>query len=78
MALVHLKIKKFWAQLITLSTYKSVWLLSHTCLVAIAQHDMKLKRSTYEVLQILSISLTDKTHLCDLFDKANFNDVKDL
>ncbi len=33
------------------------------CLVAIVQHDMKLKRSTYEVLQILSISLTDKTHL---------------
>ena len=39
---------------------------------------MKLKRSTYEVLQILSISLTDKTHLRDLFDKPNFNDVKDL
>ena len=47
------------------------------CLVAIVQHDMRLKRSTYEVLQILSISLTDKTHLRDLFDKTNFNDVKD-
>lgn len=23
-------------------------------------------------------SLTDKTHLRDLFDKTNFNDVKDL
>ena len=30
------------------------------CLVAIVQHDMKLDRSTYEILQILSISLTDK------------------
>ena len=50
----------------------------HTyCLVAIVQHDMRLERSTYEVLQILSISLTDKTHLRDLFDKTNFNDVKD-
>ena len=29
------------------------------CLVAIVHHDMQLKRSTYEVLQILSISLTD-------------------
>ena len=48
------------------------------CLVAIVQHDMKLKRSTYEVLQILSISLTDKTHLRNLFDKTNFNDVKEL
>ncbi len=48
------------------------------CLVAIVHHDMKLERSTYEVLQILSISLTDKTHLTDLFDKTKFNDVKEL
>lgn len=40
------------------------------CLVAIVHHDMQLKRSSYEVLQILSISLTDKTHLRDLFDKT--------
>lgn len=58
-------------------TYKSVWLLSYIVL-RIVYHDMKLKRSAYEVLQILSISLTDKIHLHDLFDKANFNDVKDL
>lgn len=48
------------------------------CLVAIVQHGMKLERSIYEVLQILGISLTDKTHLRDLFDKNNINDVKDL
>ena len=41
------------------------------------QHDMKLKRSTYEVLQILSISLTDKTPLSELFDKTYSNDVKE-
>ena len=61
----HLKIKKFWG-----TTENAVRIQ--------IQHDMKLKRSTYEVLQILSISLTDKTHLRDLFDKTNFNDVKDL
>lgn len=37
---------------------------------------MHLERSTYEVLQILSISLTDKIPLRKLFDKTNFNDVK--
>jgi len=42
------------------------------------QHDMKLERSIYEILQILGISLTDKTHLRDLFDKKNINDVNDL
>ena len=48
------------------------------CLVAIVQHDMQLKRSTYEVLQILSKSLTDKTPLRELFEKTNFNNVKEL
>lgn len=36
-----------------------------------------LDRSTYEVLQILSISLTDKTHLRDLFEKPKLQDDKD-
>ena len=38
---------------------------------------MKLEGSTYEVLQILSMSLTDKTNIRDLFDKTKFNDVKE-
>jgi len=41
------------------------------------QHDMQLERSTYEVLQILGISLTDKTPLKDLFSKTKFNNIKD-
>ena len=44
----------------------------------VKQHDMKLERSIYEILQILVISLTDKTHLHDLFDKKNINDLYDL
>lgn len=48
------------------------------CLVAIARYDMKLERSTYEVLQIISISLTDKTRFKGLFEKINFYDVKEL
>ena len=47
------------------------------CLVAIMKHKMQLDRSTYEILQILGISLTDKTHLRDLFSKTKFNNVKD-
>ncbi len=45
--------------------------------MSIVQHDMQLKRSTYEVLQILSISLTDKTPLRELFDKTYSNDIKE-
>ncbi len=47
------------------------------CLVAIVQHDMRLERSTYEILQILSISLTDETPLKDLFNKTDYHDVKE-
>jgi len=46
-------------------------------LVTIVKNNMKLERSTYEVLQILSISLTDKTHLKDLFDKTKLQYDKD-
>lgn len=68
----HLKIKKFWG-----TTENAVRIQVYTaictyCLVAIVQHDMKLDRSTYEVLQILSISLTDKTNLRELFSKTKF------
>ncbi len=74
----HLKIKRFWGTTENAIRIQiSVAIITY-CLVAIVQHDMQLKRSTYEVLQILSISLTDKTHLRDLFDKTNFNDVKEL
>jgi hypothetical protein len=54
-----------------------VQLITAYCLVAIVLRDMQLKRSTYEVLQILSITLTDKTPLRELFDKTYFHDVKE-
>ena len=47
------------------------------CLVAIVQNDMKLTLTTYEVLQILSVSLTATMHLRDLLDKTNSQNVKD-
>lgn len=73
----HLKIKRFWGTTENAVRIQiSVAIITY-CLVAIVQHDMKLNRSTYEVLQILSISLTDKTHLSILFYKTNFNDVKE-
>lgn len=74
----HLKIKKFWGTTENAVRIQISTAIISYCLVAIVQHDMKLERSTYEVLQILSISLTDKTCLKELFDKTNFNDVKEL
>lgn len=74
----HLKIKKFWGTTENAVRIQIAVAIITYCLVAIVHHDMKSERSTYEVLQILSISLTDKTYLTDLFDKTKFNDVKEL
>lgn len=73
----HLKIKKFWGTTENAVRIQIAAAITAYCLVAIVQHDMKLKRWTYEVLQILSISLTDKTPLRELFDKTYSNDVKE-
>jgi Transposase DDE domain. len=67
----HLKIKKFWGtteNAVRIQIYSAICTY---CLVAIIQHDMHLSRSTYELLQILSISLTDKIHLRDLLESTN-------
>ena len=73
----HLKIKKFWGTTENAVRIQISAAITAYCLVAIVQHDMKLKRSTYEILQILSMSLTDKTPLRELFDKTYSNDVKE-
>lgn len=73
----HLKIKKFWGNTENAVRIQIYSAIIAYCLVAIIQHDMKIDRTTYEILQILSISLTDKTRLRDLFNKTNFNNDKE-
>lgn len=74
----HLKIKKFWGTSENAVRIQLYCAIITYCLVAVVQHDLRLDRSIYEVLQILGISLTDKTNIRDLFDKSNFNNVKEL
>lgn len=73
----HLKIKKFWGTSKNAVRIQIYCAIITYCLVAIIKHDMKLERSVYEILQIIRISLTDKTHLRDLFDKSNINNVNE-
>ena len=47
-------------------------------MMAIVQKKMNVKRSIYEMLQIVSISHTDITNLRDLFAKTNCNIVNEL
>lgn len=73
----HLKIKKFWGASENAVRIQIYCAISAYCLVAIAQHDLKLEISTYETLQILGISLTDTTPLQELLSKTNLQNVKD-
>ena len=73
----HLKIKKFWGTTENAVRVQIYSAICTYCLVAIVQHDMHLDRSTYEILQILSISLTDKTLLRDLFAQTKFQNDKE-
>ena len=73
----HLKIKKFWGTTENAVRIQIYIAISTYLLVSIVKHDMQLGRSIYEILQILSISLTDRTHLKDLFDKTKFQYDKD-
>ena len=73
----HLKIKKFWGTSENAVRIQIYCAIITYCLVVIIKNDMKLERSVYEILQIIGISLTDKTHLRDLFDKSNINNVNE-
>ena len=73
----QLKIKKFWGASENAVRIQIYCAICAYCLVAIAQHDLKLEISTYETLQILGISLTDTTPLQELLSKTNLQNVKD-
>ena len=73
----HLKIKRFWGATENAVRIQIYCAICAYCLVAIVQHDMKLELSTYEMLQILGISLTDTSSLRDLLEKTDLQNVKD-
>lgn len=73
----HLKIKKFWGTSENAVRIQIYCAIITYCLVVIAKRRIKIERSVYEILQIIGISLTDKTNLRDLFDKSNINNVNE-
>ena len=74
----HLKIKCFWGtseNAVRIQIYTAI--ISY-CLVSIVGYDLKIDRSTYEILQVLGISLLDKTPVNELFTKIDYKDVNEL
>ena len=73
----HLKIKSFWGtSMNAVKTQVYIAIITYT-LVAIIKSKLKINRSTYEMLQIISASLFDKTHLNDLLQSPVYKNVKE-
>lgn len=73
----HLKIKAFWGTSINaVKTQVYIAIITYT-LILIIKEKLKLKQSAYEILQILNVSLLDKTALSKLFENYLSQDVKE-
>ena len=67
----HLHVKSFWGvteNAVRIQIYAAI---TAYCLVAIIEHDLRLNRSTFDVLRILSMSLFDKTPIRELFERPD-------
>lgn len=74
----HLKIKSFWGR--TENAVKTqIWIaISIYVLVAIAKKKFKLKQSLYEILQVISVCIFDKTPITNLFTNSIQQNFKEL
>lgn len=69
----HLNIQKFWGtteNAVRIQIYSAV--ISY-CLAAIIHHELKLRCTIYEMLQVLNMSLTDIENMRDLLGQPNDN-----
>lgn len=73
----HLKVKKFWGtseNAVKIQIYCAIIVFTN---VAIIKEGLKSELSNYEILQILSVSLFDKTPLNELITKHDLQNVKE-
>ena len=74
----HLKIKSFWGYSSN-AVRTQIWIaISTYVLIAIVKKKLKLKQSLYEILQIVSISVFDKTPINELFSDTQQQYFKEL
>jgi Domain of unknown function (DUF4372)/Transposase DDE domain len=73
----HLKIKSFWGTSINAVKIQVYIAIITYTLVLIIKEKLKLKQSAYEILQILNVSLLDKTALSKLFENYLSQDFKE-
>lgn len=64
----HLRVTSFWGNTENAVRIQIYVAVIAYCLVAIVEHDCELKRTTFNVLRVVSRVLTDKTPIRDLFN----------
>ena len=74
----HLRIKSFWGTSLNAVKIQIYCAIIAYCLVATVGNKLKVDRSIYEILQILSISLLDKAPVREILTKCDYKDVKEL
>lgn len=74
----HLKIKSFWGVTLNAVKIQIYCAIIAYCLVAIVGNKLKVNRTIYEILQILSISLLDKAPVKEILTRRDYNNVKEL
>jgi transposase len=72
----HLKVKTFWGTTENAVRIQINIAIITYCLVSIIAKDLKINRSIYEILQILS-ALLDKTPVNELLMKSDYNNVNE-
>lgn len=73
-----MKIKSFWGTSENAVRIQIYCAIITYCLVAIVGKELKIERSTYKILQVIGISLLDKTPVNELFANTDYKDVKEL
>jgi len=74
----HLKIKSFWGTTLNAVKIQIYCAIIAYCLVALVGYKLKVERSIYEILQILSISLLDEAPIKEILTRCDYNNVKEL
>ena len=69
----HLNIQRFWGETENAVRIQIYAAITAYCMVAIIQHETKTEMSIYEVLETVSMVLTEKTPLYDLLCNSNDN-----
>jgi hypothetical protein len=74
----HLSVKTFWGRSMNAMKTQICIALSAFLLVAIMKKRLKIERDSYEILQILSVSLFDKTRVVELISKCPLQKSEDV